>query len=76
MWRSCTPSGRLRLIAWNCCSGSVTERLAVLQPLYADIAFLQECRPGPQLPLHGDFLSFAVNDSKGIASARSLPITS
>jgi endonuclease/exonuclease/phosphatase family metal-dependent hydrolase len=57
----------LRLIAWNCNHGSLAERVTLLQPLKPDIVFLQECRPGRQLPLHGDFLSFTVNERKGIA---------
>jgi hypothetical protein len=58
---------QLRLIAWNCNHGSVAERVALLQPLKPAVVFLQECRPGPQLPLNGDFLTFTVNEAKGIA---------
>jgi exonuclease III len=57
----------LRLIAWNCHHGTLNERVALLQPHKPDVVFLQECRPGTELPLHGDFLNLTINVRKGIA---------
>jgi hypothetical protein len=57
----------LRLIAWNCRSGSVTTRLAELDTHPADLVFLQECSPDASLPLAGQVLARRVGPQKGIA---------
>jgi Endonuclease/Exonuclease/phosphatase family len=57
----------LCIVAWNCRSGSLTQRLAELEPYSPDLVFLQECRPAETLPLSGQFISQRVNAGKGIA---------
>ncbi|MES1256599.1 MAG: endonuclease/exonuclease/phosphatase family protein [Acidobacteriota bacterium] len=57
----------LCLVAWNCRSGSLPQRLAELAPHAPDLVFLQECRPDVSLPLSGQFINHRVNASKGIA---------
>ena len=57
----------LRLIAWNCQHGSLTERLSRLAPFSPDLVFLQECQPEATLPLNGTFLKRGCNPKKGIA---------
>ena len=57
----------LCLVTWNCRSGSLTQRLAELEPHSPDLVFLQECRPAETLPLSGQFISHRVNAAKGIA---------
>jgi endonuclease/exonuclease/phosphatase family metal-dependent hydrolase len=57
----------LCLVAWNCRSGSLTQRLAELAPYSPDLVFLQECRPTDTLPLAGQFIRHRVNARKGIA---------
>lgn len=46
----------LRITTWNCRSGPIGSRLQDLAELNSDIVFLQECQPGPVLPLHGELL--------------------
>jgi hypothetical protein len=57
----------LCLVAWNCRSGSLSERLADLAPYSPDLVFLQECRPAETLPFSGEFISHRINPVKGIA---------
>jgi hypothetical protein len=57
----------MRLMAWNCRSGSVTSRIADLVALAPDIVFLQEILPAESLPLIADFFSRRVAPGKGIA---------
>jgi hypothetical protein len=57
----------LRLLAWNCRSGTLTARLAELTEHAVDIAFLQECSPAESLPLAGQVLACSVGPQKGIA---------
>src|SRR5687767_13666597 len=57
----------LRLLAWNCCSGPLTARLAELAEHAVDIALLQECSPAESLPLLGQVLARSVGPQKGIA---------
>jgi exodeoxyribonuclease III len=59
----------LRITAWNCRSGPVHQRLSEVADLKPDIVFLQECKPGPVLPLDGDILLQTVNQHKGLALA-------
>ena len=60
-----TPS--LRLIAWNCRSGSLSTRLSELAEHSPDIVFLQECLPAETLPLAGQFFARRIGPQKGIA---------
>jgi exonuclease III len=57
----------LRLIAWNCRSGSLTTRLSELADESPDIVFVQECLPAVRHPLHKTFLSRSISTRKGIA---------
>jgi len=59
----------LRLVTWNCRSGSVSARLDDLACLSPDIVFLQECAPDEALPLNGPVITRRVNPRKGIALA-------
>jgi exodeoxyribonuclease-3 len=59
----------LRFTTWNCRSGAVSGRLGEVAELDSDIVFLQECQPGPVLPLHGDLLLQSVGKWKGLALA-------
>lgn len=62
----------LRVIAWNCRSGSLSRRLAELAPLAPDLAFVQECRPAPgsdDLPVFGQVFAEPVDRSKSVALA-------
>lgn len=59
----------LRISTWNCRSGAVSRRLHEVAELNSDIVFLQECQPGPVLPLHGDLLLQPVGKGKGLALA-------
>jgi endonuclease/exonuclease/phosphatase family metal-dependent hydrolase len=59
----------MRLITWNCRSGSVATRLAELSRLSPDVVFLQECSPVDAPPFGGAVLTRRVNASKGIALA-------
>jgi endonuclease/exonuclease/phosphatase family metal-dependent hydrolase len=59
----------VRITTWNCRSGSIASRLQDVGELNSDIVFLQECQPGPALPLHGDLLLQSVGDRKGLALA-------
>jgi endonuclease/exonuclease/phosphatase family metal-dependent hydrolase len=61
------PVPSLRLITWNCRSGSVTARLAELAPHAPDVVFVQECAPTPSLGPHRQVLTRSINRSKGIA---------
>ena len=58
---------RLRLVTWNCRSGSVASRLEQLRVLAADIAFLQECDPAGGDRVAGVVCSRAIKTRKGIA---------
>lgn len=49
-WRLCLPSrdmslSSLRLVTWNCRSGSVARRVSQLAEYRPDLVFLQECDP-------------------------------
>lgn len=46
----------LRLIAWNCHHGSLSQRLAELAAHSPDIVFLQECLPAETLSIEERFL--------------------
>jgi endonuclease/exonuclease/phosphatase family metal-dependent hydrolase len=59
----------LRLVTWNCRSGSVSARLDDLASLSPDIVFLQECAPDEEPPLSGPVITRRVNPRKGIALA-------
>jgi endonuclease/exonuclease/phosphatase family metal-dependent hydrolase len=59
----------VRITTWNCRSGSIASRLQDVVELKSDIVFLQECQPGPALPLQGDLLLQSVGDRKGLALA-------
>lgn len=59
----------LRITTWNCRSGAVSAKLQEVAELDSDIVFLQECQPGPVLPLHGDLLLQSVGERKGLALA-------
>lgn len=60
---------KLRITTWNCRSGAVGGRLHEVAELDSDIVFLQECQPGPALPLHGELLLQSVGAWKGLALA-------
>ena len=57
----------LRLIAWNCRSGSMTTRLSELADESPDIVFVPECVPRSSSTQRGQFLSRSINTRKGIA---------
>ena len=57
----------LRLISWNCRSGSPATRLSELSEHSPDIVFLQECAPTARCSAPGKFLSRSVSTTKGIA---------
>lgn len=63
------PLSRLRIITWNCRSGSVAKRLSELADYDPHIVFLQECRPIEDEPWNEVVCRSAVNGSKGIALA-------
>jgi len=75
--------GSLRLVTWNCRSGSVTARVDQLRVLAPDMVFLQETDPARGGCVAGVICSRAVKTRKGIAlcapsqacrcSARRLP---
>jgi len=58
---------RLRLVTWNCRSGSVASRLDQLRVLAPDIVFLQECAPPAGARVAGVVCSRATATRKGIA---------
>jgi endonuclease/exonuclease/phosphatase family metal-dependent hydrolase len=58
---------RLRLVTWNCRSGSVASRLDQLDVLAPDIVFLQECDPAGGTRVAGVVCSRAIKTRKGIA---------
>jgi len=57
----------LRLVTWNCRSGSVASRLDELRLLAPDIVFLQECDPARGGRVAGVVCSRAIKARKGIA---------
>ena len=57
----------LRLVTWNCRSGSVASRLGQLHVLSPDIVFLQECDPPGGRRVAGVVCSRAIKTRKGIA---------
>jgi endonuclease/exonuclease/phosphatase family metal-dependent hydrolase len=57
----------LRLVTWNCRSGSVASRLDELRVLAPDIVFLQECDPAPTSRAAGVVCSRAMRTRKAIA---------
>jgi endonuclease/exonuclease/phosphatase family metal-dependent hydrolase len=72
----------LRVVCWNCRSGSVGDRLDQLRALQPDLVFLQECDPERGGRVAGVVCSRAITTRKGIAlcaahscrcSARPLP---
>ena len=58
---------RLRLVTWNCRSGSVATRLDQLRALTPDLVFLQECDPACGSGVAGVVCSRAIKTRKGIA---------
>src|SRR5262249_50262925 len=56
---------RLRLVTWNCRSGTVAKRLADVAELDPHIVFLQECRSADNIP--GRLVGVRVGGRKGIA---------
>lgn len=57
----------LRIISWNCRSGSLSARFAQLAPLSPDLVFVQECRPAADLPVFGQLAFEPVNRRKAVA---------
>jgi len=57
----------LRLVTWNCRSGSVAGRLDDLRVLAPDIVFLQECDPASDGHAAGVVCSRSIKTRKGIA---------
>jgi exonuclease III len=57
----------LRLVTWNCRSGSVASRLDELRVLAPDIVFLQECDPARGGRVADVVCSRAIKTRKGIA---------
>jgi hypothetical protein len=59
----------LRLIGWNCRSGSPITRLSEVAGLSPDIAFIQECMPSASRAPARPFLSRSISTAKAIALA-------
>jgi exonuclease III len=59
----------LRIITWNCRSGSIAKRLSQLAGYDPHIVFLQECRPMEDEPPGEVVCSRAIKGCKGIALA-------
>ena len=57
----------LRIITWNCRSGSISTRLSQLAAYSPHVVFLQECDPGKTLRPTGQTCSRRINRMKGIA---------
>jgi exonuclease III len=63
------PLSRLRIITWNCRSGSVAKRLSELADYDPHIVFLQECRAIQDEPSSEVVCMRTVKGCKGIALA-------
>jgi exonuclease III len=57
----------LRIITWNCRSGSLRVRLSQLAGFSPHVVFLQECDPTETLPLADQICSRRISSNKGIA---------
>src|SRR6185295_8842547 len=57
----------LRIITWNCHSGSVEQRLDDLADYRPDVVFLQECAPLDRRRRPGLVCSRRINDRKAVA---------
>src|SRR5262245_49447291 len=57
----------LRIIAWNCRSGSIGQRLGELAEYEPDLVFLQECTLTAGRVTRGVVCSRRINPRKGIA---------
>lgn len=57
----------VRLIAWNCHHGSISNRLTELARYAPAIVFLQECTPVDEVPSLNRFVTQRVNDRKCVA---------
>jgi endonuclease/exonuclease/phosphatase family protein len=55
----------VRLLAWNCCSGPLSNKLAAVEELRPDLAVLPECPKLAEEP--GRILWFGANRHKGLA---------
>lgn len=56
----------MRIVTWNCYSGTATDRFAELTPLCPDIVVLQECSGSRELN-SDNYLWFGDNSKKGLA---------
>ena len=56
----------MRIVTWNCYSGTATNRFAELSPLRPDIVVLQECSGSPGL-ISENYHWFGDNHQKGLA---------
>jgi len=63
----------LRLIAWNCRSGSLATRVSELAEYSPDIVFVQECVPVANPTSLRNFVTRSIAASKGIALGSSNP---
>lgn len=57
---------RLRIVTWNCRSGSADDRLTELAPFEPHIVFLQECRPPERAQEFRTVCWRAINKQKAI----------